>query len=216
MVSLVLYEPAEGSSNIVLDMQATNDNVGAIYDSADLNLTSRLASDLWALTTNQSTYATMQDMIADWDMNIRTAPTGEVSNGWNFIANSDGSFSITNDSITGGEIDTDYDGWYSTSTDSSQDMQFYTLNIPKSQLEFDGIAGYDPNSDATIVLSGEENTIPDAFVGSTGGNAYQAEGQYFQVAVPEFSSSALVMGGLAALFAAFRRRLSRSRLPFVG
>lgn len=187
-------------------MEATNNNDGAIYNSADLNVTSQLATDLWALDANSNNsdpswngYNTIDDMIADWDMNIRAPSTGEVYDKWDATANADGSFSIDTSGLGP-------DTWFATQQDASQDMQFYTINIPKSQLELDGISGYNPASDATIVLSGAGNTINDAFTAYAGVDTFQTSGQYFQVAVPEFSSSALAMGGLAGLLAGLRRR----------
>lgn len=201
-------------NNIEMGLTVTNNNNGSIYNSADLNVAKQLATDLWALDVNSNSsnplwngYDSMAEMVADWP---GVSISGEVANGWNSTTNPDGSFSLFNQSTTGGEIDTDYDGWYSTSVFPSQDMQFYTINIPKKQLELDGIAGYNPATDATIVLSGEGNTMNDAFVGYTGVGGFQAEGQYFQVQVPEVSSSALVMGGLAAIVAG-KKLLSRKR-----
>ena len=201
---LTLYTPTVGSTNVGLDMEATNDNTGAIYNSADLNLTSELASGLWALEANQTAYATMQDMIADWDMNIRTPPTGEVYVGWNFSAQSNGGFELMN---VGGFIDFDHDGWYSTSADPTSDTQAYTLLIPKSQLELDGTPGYNPLTDASIVLSGAGNTMSDAFVATQDiDNTYQAESQYFTVQVPEPSVAALLAGVMSLLPIVMRRR----------
>ena len=72
-------------------------------------------------------------MVSEWNVAI----SGEVDNGWSETPQSDESFSLTNQSTTGGELGTDYDEWFSTSANPSQDMQFYTINIPKSQLEHD-------------------------------------------------------------------------------
>jgi hypothetical protein len=72
-------------------------------------------------------------------------------------------------------------------------MMALTISIPKSQLETDGVAGYNPNSDARIQLS--TKTIDDAFVGVMNDlNQYNAPGQEY-VVVPEPSSLALVGDG---------------------
>jgi len=85
-------------------------------------------------------------------------------------------------------------------------MQFYTINIPKTQLELDGLAGYNPATDASIVLSGAGNTIPDAFTAYAGVNTFQESGQYFQVQVPESSAYPAILGLAALALQALRRR----------
>lgn len=209
----LIVDSTSDASFVILKVGVENDNIGSTYDSGLSQHFSILDDQLYSLIPgNQITYASPDDLVANWGGISVRAPPGEVENGWNGSFNSDGSLDLTNNGIPG-----NYDTW--TQTDSNSDYMFFEKPISKDLLELDGIEGYDPNTDASIVLSGEGNTIPDAFTAyeGAGGNVipYSAEGQYFQVQVPEFSSSALVMGGLAALFAAFRRRLSRSVLPFV-
>ena len=206
--------------NVEMSLNVTNNNDGSIYNSADLNTTTLLAynpdapvNSLWELSVNSNPldpnwngYTSIAEMVADWP---GVSISGEVVNGWNFTTNPDGSFGLTNQSITGGEINIDYDGWYATQQYPSQDMQFYTINIPKSQLELDGIAGYDPLTDASIVLSGAGNTIADAFVAYEGAGGYQASGQYFTVAVPEPSAAAVILGLAAVAVVGFLRKPSR-------
>ena len=204
--------------NVEMSLNVTNNNDGSIYNSADLNTTTLLAynpdapvNSLWELSVNSNPldpnwngYTSIAEMVADWP---GVSISGEVVNGWNFTTNPDGSFSMTNG---GGFINFDYDGWYATQQYPSQDMQFYTINIPKSQLELDGIAGYDPLTDASIVLSGAGNTIADAFVGTMDTlNSYSAEGQYFTVAVPEPSAAAVILGLAAVAVVGLLRKPSR-------
>jgi hypothetical protein len=122
--------------NVQLDISVTNDNNGTEYQSGELNVALNLAIELFALPGNQSSYASMAEMVAQWNV----AVGGEVQNGWSSSVNWDGSFSISNAPF-GSDV------WFATQQNPSQDMQFYTINIPKSQLEFDGIAGYNPLTD---------------------------------------------------------------------
>jgi hypothetical protein len=171
--------PVENPIDFTLDSRATNDDPGVIYYSAELNIYKALAASLWNLPSNQATYADMTDMLADWSgVSVRGPPSSEVYTGWAATLNADGSVSIRNN-------DFDWDTWYDTNTDPSQDMQAYTLIVPKSQLECDGVAGYNPLTDASIVLS--DSTRLDAFVGDEGGAgglSWQGEGTFYQVAVP--------------------------------
>jgi len=80
------------------------------------------------------------------------------------------------------------------STGKTMDL---TISIPKSQLEVDGVSGYDPLSDAQVVLG---DTRPDAYTAlTTTGFDIDAPGQNYDITVvPE--PSGLLMG--AALLGA--------------
>jgi len=72
--------------NVQMDVSATNNNTGSIYNSADLNLTSLLAynpdatiNSIWEIGTNSTDYASIADMVSNWNVAI----SGEVQNGWN-------------------------------------------------------------------------------------------------------------------------------------
>lgn len=170
--------------DVELGIKITNDDPGAIYDSGTLNVLQTLDDHLWGLSANQNNYSSKEDMVNDWGVSIRSDPTGEVYNGWANLLQNDGSVLIGHTS--GGS----YDQWLSTYENDASDMMALTISIPKSQLETDGIAGYNPNSDARIKLS--TKTIDDAFVANTGS---PAQGQEYAV-VPEPSSLALVGEGL--------------------
>lgn len=208
----LIVDSTSDASFVILKVGVENDNIGSTYDSGLSQHFSILDDQLYSLIPgNQITYASPDDLVANWGGISIRAPPGEVKKGWNGSFNSDGSLDLTN---VGGFEGFDYDSW--TQTDSNSDYMFFEKAISKDLLELDGIAGYDPNTDATIVLSGAGNTIPDAFTAYEGSiGQYQTEGQYFQVQVPEVSSSALLMGGLAAIVAGFRRRLARSVLRVV-
>jgi hypothetical protein len=170
----------DGPSTYTLNSQVTNDEPGAILNEGTLNIYQELAQDLLALPGNASYNNEVTTLMADWDFNID--PTGEVFTGWSATINPDGSVSINNN-------DFDWDIW---SDNSSRDMQAYSVVIPKSQLEYDGVAGYDPNTDASIVLS--DTTIPDAFAGSEGGAGgvyWSAAGTYYEIAIPAPGTYAL-------------------------
>ena len=173
-------------TNVQLDLYATNNNNGTTYQSAELNVARQLALDIQALPGNSG--KTLDEITSDWGVSL----SGEVQNGWNSNVNADGSISLT-------QAPFGVDAWNNTNADSTQDMQFYTINIPKSQLELDGLAGYNPLTDARIELSGAGNTISDGFVGVDGVNSFPVVSQQY-TAVPE-PTSLILMGSVVAAYA---------------
>ena len=183
----------DSNDNIALNVSATNNDTGAIYNSAELNVFKELASQLYALPANQANYGSVTDLMADWNFFID--PTGDVSNGWNSQKENDGSISLTNRGFN-------YHEWTSN---PGSNTQLYTLTIPMSQLDFTGVSGYNPDK-AGIVLSGLDNTMSDAFVGTMDmDNIFSADSQFYQVAIPEEKTYAIIFG-LAALGAGLYRR----------
>ncbi len=90
--SLILqYEPVVGDITAGLAIELINNDQGAIYDSATLTLLSPLAAALYALPANQLAYATIQDLVAEWNINIQSTGSGNVYSGWNRTVNGDGS-----------------------------------------------------------------------------------------------------------------------------
>ena len=194
---LVTNNPIVGTEFVTLNVSATNNDTGAIYNSAELNVFITLATDLYALPANQTNYASIADLIADWDFSIRSSAPGNVYNGWNAQKENDGSVSISNN-------DFDWDQWNSN---PGSNTQAYTLLVPIAQVDFTGVSGYNPDK-AGIVLSGAGNTMSDAFVGYEGGAAnisHFADSQFYQVAIPEPKAFAIIFG-LAALGAGLYRR----------
>jgi len=195
----LIVDSTSDPNNVILKVGVENNNVGSTYNSGLSNHFSLLDDSLYSLIPqNQIDYTDSADLVANWGGISILAPPGEVKNGWNGNFNTDGSLDLTSAGKSA-------DSW--TQTNSNSDYMFFEKAISKNLLEFDGIAGYNPATDASIVLSGESNTMSDAFVGTQNiDNVFSASGQYFQVQVPEVSASALVMGGLAALVLCLRRR----------
>jgi len=186
--------------NVTINLNAVNDDTGAIYNSAELNVFKELAEGLYALPANQTNYGSMLDLMNDWSFGISNNAPGNVHNGWNFQKQNDGSISIGN---IGGVPDLSYDLWNST---SGSNTQAYTLIIPGSQLDFTGVAGFDPTK-AGIVRSSELSS--DMFVGFEGGAAnisHSADGHFYQVQIPEPSAYGALFALAAAGAALYRRR----------
>ncbi len=183
-------------ANVFLNMQLTNNDAGAIYNSATLNTLSGLDDALWALPENQSNYASKADMLGDWSIAVRSPPTGEVSTKWFSNTNNDGTIDLFHQGIG-------YDQWTSN---ANSDMMALTVSIPKSQLEVDGQAGYSPLSgDAQIVLGDQRQ---DAYVAlNISGATIDAPGQNYDIQiVPEPSAACIGLGLLAAAVLCRRRR----------
>lgn len=199
---LVTNAPVVTANNSVsMEVSATNNDTGAVYNSAELNVFKDLATQLYALPANQTQYNSISDLMSDWNFNIRAFPTGDVYAGWNFQKQNDGSISLSNESLTGGEPGTDYDLWNSN---PGSNKQAYTLIVPNSQLNFDGVAGYDPLK-AGIVLSGIEQ--PNMFIGTMDmDNIFRASGQSYQLIIPEPKTYAALFGSLALGLALIRRK----------
>ena len=190
--------PIVGTEFVTLNVSATNNDTGAIYNSAELNVFITLATDLFALPANQTNYASIADLIADWNFSIRVSPTGEVYNGWNAQKENNGSVSMTH---IDGIPDLSYDQWNSN---PGSNTQAYTLLVPIAQVDFTGVSGYNPDK-AGIVLSGAGNTMSDAFTAFAGVDTFQTGSQFYQVAIPEPKTYAIIFG-LAALGAGLYRR----------
>jgi hypothetical protein len=194
---VVAHSPfLDSNNNVALNVSAQNDNIGAIYNSAELNVFRDLAAQLYALPENQTNYNSIADLMSDW--NVFIDPTGDVSLGWNYQKQNDGSISLSN---IGGRAGSDYDEWTSN---PGSNTQLYTITIPNSQLNFDGVAGYDP-AKAGIVLSSVEQ--PNMFQATTtGGFNIQADGLSYQLVIPEPKTYALLFGLIAGGAAILRRR----------
>jgi hypothetical protein len=200
--SLILqYEPTVGGGNTVIDLQLENNDPGAVYDSGTLSLLSPLANALYALPVNSDNnhslwngYNSVAELVADWNVSIRSPPTGQVHSGWNRTVNGDGSIDLAN---IGGIPDLSYTAWRDSINHPSQNTMALTVQIPLTQLELDGIAGYNPATDARIFLN-PNKTVDNAFVANTGS---PANGQAYSI-VPEPTTSALLAVGLAGAYIA--------------
>ena len=177
------------------DVKIENDVEGAIFNSGLANFSIPLAEGMLDLPGNQG--LSIADLTKDWNVTIRPPTTGDVYTGWDAEFQSDGSLSITRSQ--GAAVDT----W------AKDKFVYLTIQVPKSQLEYDGIPGYDPLTDASIVLSSQ--TMPNAFVGYEGGAAnisHSAEGQFYQVQIPEPRTYAFLFG-LVVLGMGLRRRFRK-------
>ncbi len=158
------YENSQ-NNNVLLDISITNDDSGAIYDSASVSMFDDIAAQIYALDHNQSAYAARSDMTAEWSFQIRTPPTGEVENGWNENC---GNWSCIDIYNIGGIPNVTYTQWLSTSSDPDQDMMAITVGIPKAQLDGNQ-NGWDPNDPADYLVTLDPNlTLEDSVVGKWG------------------------------------------------
>lgn len=179
------------SDYVFLNVNLTNDNEGAIYDSAGFSLLTHLAQDLYDfIPGNQTTYANVAELVADWDVSIREPPTGQIHNGWNRDVNPDGSVDLTNNGFF-------YDVWRDGINYPNQSTMALTVQIPLSQLELDGEAGYNPLTDARIELGTTPLTNAFTATSESGFTTWQGEGQKYDV-IPEPGTMALLGIGLAA------------------
>lgn len=151
-----LYEPADLGDRVRLAVEVTNNNPGAVYNSAEVNFLQNLfynpspeIDSLWELPQNQTTYTTFSNMMgAIGDLAINDLL------GWGTANNNDGSFDATN---IGGIPNLTYTEW------DSGKMATFVHSIDKSFLSLSGLGSYGPGDYASIEIS----SVPmsDAFVG---------------------------------------------------
>jgi len=156
------YEPdyANYGSTIGLVVDLTNNDNGAIYNSYDLALFHSLATALYALPQNQTNYASVDALMGDWVLSIRSDPAGEVNTGWSPTTGNYNPVQITHGPFG-------YEAWFATQQDPNQDMMRILLEIPKTQLDGDGDGwGRDDELDYLIVM--EEDAVPDMGAGRSG------------------------------------------------
>lgn len=176
------------------DVKIENNVEGAIFNSGLANFSIPLAEGMLDLPVNQG--LSVADLVKDWNVTIRAPTTGDVYTGWGAEFQNNGSLSITRGQ--GANVDT----W------AKDNFVYLTIRVPKSQLEYDGIPGYNPLTDASIVLSSQ--TMPNAFIGYSQNmlDSWSAEGQFYQVQIPEPRTYAFLFG-LVVLGMGLRRRLRK-------
>jgi hypothetical protein len=207
---IALSNPVELGNNIDIEVAATNDDQGAIYNSGTHLAFQQLFSDLYALPVNSDSnhpnwtgYNSLEDFIAGANIGISPSAPSNVSDGWNVVKNNDGSIDVNN---IGGFINRDYDGWFDNVTQPNQSTQSVVYTIPRDKLAI----GFDENNQpiqwASIVLSGQ--TQPNMFTGFSQNmlDSWSADGHFYQVAVPEPSTYAAILGGTALGLGLLRRR----------
>lgn len=203
---VVTLNPNEVGGNVQLRVNATNNDEGAIYNTGEWNIFQDLFAGMYALPVNSDTtnhpstaYSSLEDFIASANIAVTSTAPSNVYNGWSVTKNSDGSIETVNIGIPG-----NYDLWRDNITAPNQSTQGIVLNVPLDKLAI----SFDENNLATdwatIVLSSQ--TMPNAFVGNTGINSYQTEGNFYQVQVPEPSTYAAIFGLLAGAGVMLRRR----------
>lgn len=137
-------------NNVVGEVQITNDNDGAVYDSYQLTLGYLADAIFDANSTRLQSlgYNSGTDLVADgvFSYTIEPNPISEVYGGWNSSVTGSGDVSLAN---VGGIPGLDYDVWNATQQVPSQDMQRGTLGIDNYFLDLTG-DGYDPATDLTI------------------------------------------------------------------
>lgn len=198
--TMMVNTPTNNGAEYALDVTFTNNDNGIVYNSADTNVISTLAQDVYNLRNHS--YASVADMVGSADFDA-TIVAGEVDNGWNASSNGLGAISLTNNGFS---PDSSYDTWQNTNSNASQDTLGLRFTINNTLLERNGIAGYqwngdinDPTNDYGIGIN--PTLQNDMFVGNLDAfNSYSASGNAYQLqGVPEPSSTALVGLGLGAL-----------------
>ena len=164
---------------VTLPIEIKNNDNGAIYNSYDLYLLHSLVESVWALPCNQTNYASVDDMLATWQLEIASGPVGEVNAGWNANVGDYNPVVINN---IDGDINIDYDGWYATQQNPNQDMMSLIIYIPLSQLDGDG-DGYSLTDGMDYHVTTNSVPTADMGVGWNGGIGWAAQGYEYGVAL---------------------------------
>merc|ERR1712232_1144255 len=165
--SILSVDDTSDANNVTVDVEIVNTDTDfpGSYVSGIVNAFSSLDDQLFALPSNQATYASAADIVASWsDVTVGSFgdPGGNVTLGWSGSFNPDGSLSLTVD--TSGGIGIGYERWYDDSYNGgNQSILTFQFTLPKSQLEVENIAGWDPSGDATLIVGG---SINDVFIGT--------------------------------------------------
>ncbi|ARN57701.1 PEP-CTERM sorting domain-containing protein [Sedimentisphaera salicampi] len=190
-----------GNEYNIIDLKFTNNDPGAIYNSASVSneILGDLAEQLVSLSSNSG--KTVEDIVNEIGVGVRSHPTGEVYNGWGAAKDSQGGLSLNHNG------DRNMDEW--TSDSATNDLAL-TVSVPTSLLETDGIEGYDPETDARIVLG--DTAVQNAFVGvtTTGFDIPSSMHQY--EVVPEPMTA--LMFGVGALGVMAKRAGNKVRAYF--
>ena len=138
------------------DTYFTNNDPGAVYDSADVQLFSALASQVFAL--GNSTQASLAEMMNnEWTRTIQGAPAGEVNSGWAATGDATGAIQLSHAPFG-------YNIWHSTTTNSSQDTMALRIGISNGLLELNASSGYQPFTLAEVSSVGWDASLYDAVI----------------------------------------------------
>lgn len=186
------YSPVVQSAAIKLDLALINNDPAAIYNSAVLNLDALCGNVADIVIARNADYVgfTRNQVLQEWGISIREPSAGgEVYDKW-YVALDSGQVSLTH-------VGLGYTQWLSTDQNSSQDLMFLTISIPKSQLDFNGNGIFDAETEA-VYLTGQ--TVADAFVGVHDiDNQYFASGTSYSV-IPEPATAGLLGIGVLLAF----------------
>ena len=183
----VMQSIFQDSGESAINFTFINDDIGATYNSATLDLAAALGPVVDAIVLHNPTFATSADVYANMDLNI--TPTGDVSGGWSANINTTtGLVSITNNGFS-------YDFWTSA---TNQNTLTATLNL-RNMLDFNGNGIIDPNE--TLAPIGTATNAFNAKFGATG-NIFADVAQLGVIPEP----GSVAVAGLAALALALRRR----------
>jgi hypothetical protein len=166
------YKPSY--NELSTDTVLKNDDNGAIYDSYVFNAFTNLVNEMWALPQNQTNYASISEMLSDWDITIRGPPTGEVENKWGANFDNFGKLTLTH-------FGKGYDKWEATQQNPNMDSTYFICDIPDSQLcNSNGWTMADSN-DYTIVLSDNVETNMGIASAGDGLNYWNADGHFYEL-----------------------------------
>ncbi len=146
-----------GTTEVIIPTHMTNNDDGAVYNSATVKAYASLAQAVFALGSHG--FGSVAEMMGSWNYNL----TGEVSSGWSGAGANDGTIRLTNNGVWDFGVPV-YDVWQSTSTDSSQNEMSLNLGVPISQLELNATSGYQPFALADVQAAGWDATLYDPVI----------------------------------------------------
>lgn len=189
MITQLQPDHTSNPSFVLLPVQILNNDDGITYESFTLS-TEALIDDLHSIPRNQALYGLQGQLVGDWQIAI--GPSSEVATGWLMS----GSVNPITYSHQAGTIGTDYDGWFASTQDPSQDTMILMFGIPKNQLDGDGDGwSADDENDYLLGLGGFNAEFGYGMDSSF--NAYTASGYNYVIqAVPEPSTVVLICFGL--------------------
>jgi hypothetical protein len=172
-----------------MHLKMTNNDSGAIYDSATLDVGLKALSEQIAAQNSSYTAAEALDAIS---AQIRGPPTGDIETGWSpYLWDQDGKIYLNH--TAAGEL------W---TTDQYSDEMALTISVPKYLLDLNGNGWSE--SDVALgldsILHLSSTPIVNGFVGHDGGGYVATPFSYESVLTPEPTTFVfLSLGGLSLL-----------------